>query len=584
MKRLFLLLTSAFLLINAVQLSAQAIWDGSIDTDWAGTGTFDDPYLISSAAELAGVAEATSKGNSFEHQYLRLTADITLNDTTDWRAWSPKNQPANRWKPIGTDTTKVDVDFEGYFDGANHTISGLFFCDTLDSYISCGLFAEIFCATIENINLKATYIYTIGWSAGAVVGKGAYESYKNRPLVVKNCTTDAIVSGEDYVGGIIGVAIYGSVTNCHSSGQLFSTQGRAGGIAGDIDGVYDCSSSMDIFGAEGEMVGGVAGVAGQIINSHSSGKVIGKKKVGGLAGTLSSDFDQKVRKCYATGDVVGVSYVGGLAGDSNTDTIVNCYATGNVTSEGGYYVGGLIGGITFIEKGLYAQCYATGNVLALPNKFDNEAEVVGGLVGYVSYAEDATFSQCYSSGHVTGKKMVGGLIGDMAGPSLRDCYSRGTITGDENVGGLIGRLRSDSIMNCYAAGKVIGNTAVNGIVGIYHNNDNTLSELISNTHFDAEVASVPESDFARTTAEMHKQATFAEWDFTDIWAIDATKNGGYPYLKGLPLFEPKAEDDNTSIPSIVSPSTNKAQKIYRDGQIYILRGENVYLIDGQRIK
>ncbi len=584
MKRLFLLLTSTFLLITAAPAWAQAVWDGSIDTDWAGTGTADDPFIISSAAELAGVADATSKGNSFEHQYLRLTADIMLNDTTNWKEWSPTNQPSNRWKPIGTDSTKVDVDFEGYFDGANHTISGLFFCDTLNSYISGGLFSEIFCATIENINMKAAYVHTIGWSAGAVVGKGAYESYKNRPLVVKNCTVDAIVSGEDYVGGILGAAIYGSVTNCHSSGQLFSTQGRAGGIAGDIDGVYDCSSSMDIFGAEGEMVGGVAGIAGQIINSHSSGKVIGNKKVGGLAGVLSSTLSQKVSDSYATGDVVGVSYVGGLAGDSNMDTIVNSYATGNVTSEGGYYVGGLIGGITFIEKGLYSQCYATGNVLALPNKLGNQAEVVGGLVGYISYAEDATFSQCYSAGHVTGKKFVGGLMGDMTGPTLRDCYSRGTVTGEENVGGLIGRLRSDSIINCYAAGKVIGNTAVNGIVGIYHNNDNTLSELISHTYFDANVADVPESSFARTTVEMQTQSTFEGWDFTDIWAIDASKNGGYPYLKNLPLFEPKAEDENTSIPTIVSPDTNKAQKIYRDGQIYILRGESVYLIDGRRIK
>jgi len=35
----------------------------------------------------------------------------------------------------------------------------------------------------------------------------------------------------------------------------------------------------------------------------------------------------------------------------------------------------------------------------------------------------------------------------------------------------------------------------------------------------------------KTTAEMKNQNTYTGWDFTNIWAIDSSKNNGYPYLK-----------------------------------------------------
>jgi len=65
-----------------------AIWDGSIAAGFAGgSGTEDDPYLISNGPELAYLAQQVNSGNRYENVHFKLTNDIYLNDTTDWELW-----------------------------------------------------------------------------------------------------------------------------------------------------------------------------------------------------------------------------------------------------------------------------------------------------------------------------------------------------------------------------------------------------------------------------------------------------------------------------------------------------------------
>ena len=65
-----------------------AIWDGSIAAGFAGgSGTEDDPYLISNGSELAYLAQQVNSGNRYENVHFKLTNDIYLNDTTDWELW-----------------------------------------------------------------------------------------------------------------------------------------------------------------------------------------------------------------------------------------------------------------------------------------------------------------------------------------------------------------------------------------------------------------------------------------------------------------------------------------------------------------
>lgn len=90
-----------------------------------GEGTEEDPYQISNAAELAllhekMVEEYENLKNHYKRAHYILTADISLNDTSDFDHWETAG-PEYSWMPIGFDTTS----FSGVFDGNGYTISGL---------------------------------------------------------------------------------------------------------------------------------------------------------------------------------------------------------------------------------------------------------------------------------------------------------------------------------------------------------------------------------------------------------------------------------------------------------------------------
>ncbi len=96
--------------------------------------------------------------------------------------------------------------------------------------------------------------------------------------------------------------------------------------------------------------------------------------------------------------------------------------------------------------------------------------VVGGLVGA---NEGISISNCYSTGTVSGVGGVGGLVGFNLGASSRieNCYATGTVSGTgeySSVGGLVGR-NDGMLTSCYATGSVSGNHYVGGLVGyIYY--------------------------------------------------------------------------------------------------------------------
>jgi hypothetical protein len=89
--------------------------------------------------------------------------------------------------------------------------------------------------------------------------------------------------------------------------------------------------------------------------------------IGGLVGYI--DYEGGIINSYSTGSVIGGNYVGGLVGDSDSGTITNCYAEGGDV-WGGYIIGGLVGES---YNSTIAYCYSTSNVAGI--------EYVGGLVG-----------------------------------------------------------------------------------------------------------------------------------------------------------------------------------------------------------
>ena len=104
-----------------------------------------------------------------------------------------------------------------------------------------------------------------------------------------------------------------------------------------------------------------------------SGNSHGYVFVGSLVGKSASN--SLIANCYSKIYVSGESFTGGLAGYNEYSSILNCYTTG--ITNGGQVTGGLLGG----SEGLSASvinCYASGNVTALA---PYTGSAVGGLVG-----------------------------------------------------------------------------------------------------------------------------------------------------------------------------------------------------------
>ncbi|MBR0893944.1 filamentous hemagglutinin N-terminal domain-containing protein [Bradyrhizobium tropiciagri] len=140
------------------------------------------------------------------------------------------------------------------------------------------------------------------------------------------------------------------------------------------------------------------------------------------------------------GSVIGTSQVGALAATAESGSIIaNAYASTSVALNG---TAGTAGGLIGSLDGTLVNSFATGDVTA--GVFNS----VGGLIGY---AFGSTVRDVFATGSVTGgtSSYVGGLIGYGQGGSLTNAYATGAVAGSTYAGALIG-LHSTVLTNGYA--------------------------------------------------------------------------------------------------------------------------------------
>lgn len=99
-------------------------------TPFTGGGTSGDPYIIDTAEELAYLAEQVNGGETYIGKYFEMTADIVLNDTSNWLTWDEDTVGLNEWTPIG-DYENVKA-FEGNFNGNGHVVKGIYISSESD--------------------------------------------------------------------------------------------------------------------------------------------------------------------------------------------------------------------------------------------------------------------------------------------------------------------------------------------------------------------------------------------------------------------------------------------------------------------
>ena len=267
---------------QALTISAKLI------SDWAQKNSGDsedDAYVISTTEQLDLLSERVNAGNSYQGKYFKLDANITYNKAT-----------ANNFTPIGTN----DHPFAATFDGNGKTVSGINISITSTNYV--GLFGKAAKeATIKNLVLTNSTV-TGNTFVGAILGCGDSQNVNSVKTTVENClvTNSVTVSGQDYVGGIVGErAITGSACAATVSGC-----NCIGGIIGAI--AYDVTNCL----YTGTSVSGTGNYIGAIVGSNSSSTLNYNYYTADLAckGANGSDINGARKAVEITSSTAGLTY------------------------------------------------------------------------------------------------------------------------------------------------------------------------------------------------------------------------------------------------------------------------------------
>lgn len=356
------LISLALTLLPICASAEQAVWDGTTAEAFAsGDGTEQSPYAIMTPSELSHLAKLVNGGETFEGQFFMLGADIYLNAVDE----EGKAQNDNTWAPIGS--ASATTVFGGTFDGAGHTVYGLYTSSSRDSR---GLFGRIsqsgavknLCISSSDINGKNDV------GAIAAINDG----------VIYNCASISSVSkASSAVGGICGLN-NGEISYCSFNGEISATN-TAGGICGVNNGtIYRCEASGAI--SSSNIAGGICGTsAGTVTESTNKSTVSGSvDSFGGIcAEALAGSVTER---CINLGSVSGSGATAGICGDSVSATVNDCYNAGAITAVN-YYVGGIVGRS---NGSTVAHCYSTGTVLG--------AKYAGAICGRT---RNDTFTECY---------------------------------------------------------------------------------------------------------------------------------------------------------------------------------------------
>ena len=243
----------------------------------SGSGTAEEPYLITSAEDFAAITSSNNSG------YFKLTSDITVT------------------KPCGTT-------FRGTFDGNGHTIA---FNYTGTSNGNVGLFSTTNGATIENTTVAAQIKVSVGGSYGTAGLVGKIDG----TTTIKNCGVygkiENTLTGRQFnVGGIVGyINSKTTVENCYSAAEILVNNSYSTAFTGGIAGYsYDTLNVTNSY------------VCGTISNTT------GKGATSGFVGGLKTNYSYKANftNCYIAATVSSGGYAAAFL-DGSYVTFTNCY-------------------------------------------------------------------------------------------------------------------------------------------------------------------------------------------------------------------------------------------------------------------
>ena len=343
-----------------------------------GSGTTNDPYLITTANEL------NQTRNNLEACY-KLMRDIDLTE------WLSENNPSQGWMPIGA----KDEPFKGKFDGNGKTVK--LFINRPDQE-NVGFMGVVDRATIKNLTVRGNI--TGKTAVGGIIG---YCNVRTSPACeIENCHYVGNVNGGGIVGKIsyysakYSVAPIPTIKNCSFTGKAEA------GIVYSCEMVYIQGCKVNATIESEDAAGGIIGIIYPGID------------------TQTIDIFSEVHDCSVSGHIKGQN-AGGIVGSSKAIKIYNNLVTADVegTNAGGVLGGrydGLYQGQTSITKNVIASVQIKGAQRVGRVTGINEATcgnigtqstnyVINGLSVYLD-SQKQTVSDNPQNGEICGKSVL----------------------------------------------------------------------------------------------------------------------------------------------------------------------------------
>lgn len=299
-------------------------WQGSI-FPWDGDGTQGNPFQIKNVKDLIKLSDLVAGGNPYANTFFALQNDITFNRCV--------TDSSSLFSPIGLSAAKpFSGNFNGRRDATNRfAIANYKFSNTNSDNI--GLFGYIKGATIKNLgisNFNITARDNVGGLVGASEGTNTIDS----------CFVYGHIKGRTSVGGLIGNEVTtGTTINRSFTNVTIDALTNVGGIVGQHRGsINNAYSNSEIYSSVSgnDYVGGLVGLAnaGSSLNRvYSAVKIIRNGTNTSFGKIRGSNLTTDTTKCYSR-DSTFVNYTNisptGYSGTTKTN--LDLRSTGFVTS------------------------------------------------------------------------------------------------------------------------------------------------------------------------------------------------------------------------------------------------------------
>jgi len=377
-KKVLSLLLTLCLVMTFVPMAAFAEgtsvdnWDGSVDTSWYTSAPDASEYHISTAEQLAGLAQLVNADpgtTNFAGKTIYLENDLDLS--------------GHEWISIGTvrGGDCPGYSFCGVFDGQDHVISNLYShesyiedaegADGSHNLLRNALFGSVYNGEVKNLGVANAEIW-IDPKDDSSAGKGILVDWMGKSKITNCWTSGSIYSGtkmEKNIGGIVGITMQGcTISGCYSTATLT-------GNFTNSEGYYHPDKLPP------DTIGGIVGARSNgsltVTDCWFDGKIVVNSiqaAVGGIVGSITTvnsfvgpsvgDADIAIKNCMVTTTAMGadngnktcwVAY-------APAKTVKNCYWPNDETYNPSLLVD--VGGTSNEGQGTAVTDFTSADVLA----------------------------------------------------------------------------------------------------------------------------------------------------------------------------------------------------------------------------